>query len=63
MKISGDFVRDMEFLTFVCVFANTLGRFRVNALPHERGNLAAALRLILNEIKFSASELQGLNSC
>ena len=33
----------------------TLGRFRVNAF-HERGNLAAALRLIPNEIK-SASEL------
>ena len=46
-------VKDTEF-DFSFAFG-TLGRFRVNAF-HERGNLAAALRLIPNEIK-SASEL------
>lgn len=46
-------VKDKEF-DFSFAFG-TLGRFRVNAF-HERGNLAAALRLIPNEIK-SASEL------
>ena len=46
-------LKDKEF-DFSFAFG-TLGRFRVNAF-HERGNLAAALRLIPNEIK-SASEL------
>ena len=46
-------VKDKEF-DFSFAFGN-LGRFRVNAF-HERGNLAAALRLIPNEIK-SATEL------
>lgn len=46
-------LKDKEF-DFSFAFGN-LGRFRVNAF-HERGNLAAALRLIPNEIK-SASEL------
>lgn len=41
-------VKDKEF-DFSFAFG-TLGRFRVNAF-HERGNLAAALRLIPNEIK------------
>lgn len=45
--------KDKEF-DFSFAFG-TLGRFRVNAF-HERGNLAAALRLIPNEIK-SVSEL------
>ena len=45
--------KDKEF-DFSFAFG-TLGRFRVNAY-HERGNLAAALRLIPNEIK-SISEL------
>ena len=45
--------KDKEF-DFSFAFGN-LGRFRVNAF-HERGNLAAALRLIPNEIK-SAVEL------
>jgi len=45
--------KDKEF-DFSFAFGN-LGRFRVNAF-HERGNLAAALRLIPNEIK-SVSEL------
>ena len=40
--------KDKEF-DFSFAFG-TLGRFRVNAY-HERGNLAAALRLIPNEIK------------
>ncbi len=40
--------KDKEF-DFSFAFGN-LGRFRVNAF-HERGNLAAALRLIPNEIK------------
>ena len=43
-------LKDKEF-DFSFVFG-TLGRFRVNAF-HERGNLAAALRLIPNEIKSS----------
>ncbi len=46
-------VKDKEF-DFSFAFG-TLGRFRVNAF-HERGNLAAALRLIPNEIK-TISEL------
>lgn len=46
-------LKDREF-DFSFAFGN-LGRFRVNAF-HERGNLAAALRLIPNEIK-SAAEL------
>lgn len=46
-------LKDKEF-DFSFAFG-TLGRFRVNAF-HERGNLAAALRLIPNEIK-SVSEL------
>jgi twitching motility protein PilT len=46
-------LKDKEF-DFSFAFG-TLGRFRVNAF-HERGNLAAALRLIPNEIK-SISEL------
>lgn len=46
-------LKDKEF-DFSFAFGN-LGRFRVNAF-HERGNLAAALRLIPNEIK-SAMEL------
>jgi twitching motility protein PilT len=41
-------IKDKEF-DFSFAFG-TLGRFRVNAY-HERGNLAAALRLIPNEIK------------
>jgi twitching motility protein PilT len=41
-------VKDKEF-DFSFAFGD-LGRFRVNAF-HERGNLAAALRLIPNEIK------------
>ncbi len=41
-------LKDKEF-DFSFAFG-TLGRFRVNAF-HERGNLAAALRLIPNEIK------------
>lgn len=41
-------LRDKEF-DFSFAFGN-LGRFRVNAF-HERGNLAAAMRLIPNEIK------------
>lgn len=45
--------KDKEF-DFSFAFGN-LGRFRVNAF-HERGNLAAALRLIPNDIK-SMSEL------
>ena len=45
--------KDKEF-DFSFAFGN-LGRFRVNAF-HERGNLAAALRLIPNEIK-SMTEL------
>ena len=43
-------LRDKEF-DFSFAFG-TLGRFRVNAF-HERGSLAAALRLIPNEIKSS----------
>lgn len=46
-------VKDKEF-DFSFAFG-TLGRFRVNAF-HERGNIAAALRLIPNEIK-SVTEL------
>ncbi len=46
-------LKDKEF-DFSFAFG-TLGRFRVNAF-HERGNLAAALRLIPNEIK-TISEL------
>ncbi len=46
-------LKDKEF-DFSFAFGN-LGRFRVNAF-HERGNMAAALRLIPNEIK-SATEL------
>lgn len=46
-------LKDKEF-DFSFAFGD-LGRFRVNAF-HERGNLAAALRLIPNEIK-SATEL------
>lgn len=46
-------IKDKEF-DFSFAFG-TLGRFRVNAF-HERGNLAAALRLIPNEIK-SITEL------
>ncbi len=46
-------MKDKEF-DFSFAFG-TLGRFRVNAF-HERGNIAAALRLIPNEIK-SAAEL------
>ena len=46
-------MKDKEF-DFSFAFGN-LGRFRVNAF-HERGNLAAALRLIPNEIK-SVQEL------
>ena len=46
-------LKDKEF-DFSFAFGN-LGRFRVNAF-HERGNLAAAVRLIPNEIK-SAAEL------
>lgn len=46
-------LKDKEF-DFSFAFG-TLGRFRVNAF-HERGNLAAALRLIPNEIK-TLSEL------
>ena len=46
-------LKDKEF-DFSFAFG-TLGRFRVNAF-HERGNLAAALRLIPNEIK-SVTEL------
>src|SRR3989344_3737026 len=41
-------LRDKEF-DFSFAFGN-LGRFRVNAF-HERGNLAAAMRLIPNEIR------------
>lgn len=41
-------LRDKEF-DFSFAFGN-MGRFRVNAF-HERGNLAAAMRLIPNEIK------------
>lgn len=44
-------LKDKEF-DFSFAFGN-LGRFRVNAF-HERGNLAAALRLIPNEIKTTA---------
>lgn len=44
-------LKDKEF-DFSFSFG-TLGRFRVNAF-HERGNLAAALRLIPNEIKTAA---------
>ncbi len=46
-------LKDKEF-DFSFAFGN-FGRFRVNAF-HERGNLAAALRLIPNEIK-TATEL------
>lgn len=46
-------LRDKEF-DFSFAFG-TMGRFRVNAF-HERGNLAAALRLIPNDIK-SVAEL------
>lgn len=46
-------IKDKEF-DFSFAFG-TLGRFRVNAF-HERGNIAAALRLIPNEIK-SVTEL------
>ena len=46
-------MKDKEF-DFSFAFGN-LGRFRVNAF-HERGNIAAALRLIPNEIK-SVTEL------
>lgn len=46
-------MKDKEF-DFSFAFGN-MGRFRVNAY-HERGNLAASLRLIPNEIK-SVSEL------
>ncbi len=46
-------LKDKEF-DFSFAFGN-LGRFRVNAF-HERGNVAAALRLIPNEIK-SVTEL------
>lgn len=46
-------IKDKEF-DFSFAFG-TMGRFRVNAF-HERGNLAAALRLIPNEIK-SIAEL------
>ena len=46
-------MKDKEF-DFSFAFGN-LGRFRVNAF-HERGNLAAALRLIPNEIR-SVTEL------
>jgi twitching motility protein PilT len=46
-------LKDKEF-DFSFAFGN-LGRFRVNAF-HERGNIAAALRLIPNEIK-SVTEL------
>ncbi|EDK72457.1 type IV pilus assembly protein, pilus retraction protein PilT [candidate division TM7 genomosp. GTL1] len=46
-------LKDKEF-DFSFAFGD-LGRFRVNAF-HERGNLAAALRLIPNEIK-SVTEL------
>ena len=46
-------LKDKEF-DFSFAFG-TLGRFRVNAY-HERGNLAAAMRLIPNEIK-SVTEL------
>jgi twitching motility protein PilT len=46
-------LKDKEF-DFSFAFG-TLGRFRVNAY-HERGNLAAALRLVPNEIK-TVSEL------
>lgn len=46
-------IKDKE-LDFSFAFG-TLGRFRVNAF-HERGNMAAALRLIPNEIK-SVTEL------
>lgn len=46
-------MKDKEF-DFSFAFGN-IGRFRVNAY-HERGNLAASLRLIPNEIK-SVSEL------
>lgn len=46
-------IKDKEF-DFSFAFGN-LGRFRVNAF-HERGNIAAALRLIPNEIK-SVTEL------
>ncbi len=46
-------LKDKEF-DFSFAFGN-LGRFRVNAF-HERGNIAAALRLIPNEIK-SIAEL------
>lgn len=46
-------LKDKEF-DFSFAFGD-LGRFRVNAF-HERGNMAAALRLIPNEIK-SATEL------
>lgn len=46
-------LKDKEF-DFSFAFG-TLGRFRVNAF-HERGNIAAALRLIPNEIK-SVTEL------
>lgn len=49
----GILIKDKEF-DFSFAFG-TLGRFRVNAF-HERGNLAAALRLIPNEIK-SIAEL------
>lgn len=42
------FMRDKEF-DFSFAFG-TMGRFRVNAF-HERGNVAAALRLIPNDIK------------
>src|SRR5437868_3177008 len=41
-------LRDKEF-DFSFAFGN-LGRFRVNAF-HERGNIAAAMRLISNEIR------------
>ena len=44
-------LKDKEF-DFSFAFG-TLGRFRVNAF-HERGNMAAALRLIPNEIKTAA---------
>lgn len=47
-------IRDREF-DFSFAFG-TLGRFRVNAF-YERGNLAAALRLVPNEIK-SVTELR-----
>jgi len=50
-------LKDKEF-DFSFAFG-TLGRFRVNAF-HERGNLAAALRLIPNEINTFADFPRGL---